>query len=111
MRRTSVFHCVADDFWYEGFAVPWIAEVAPDTLNYAKPSGILPVGAVASVLLFAGGWVLVGIASIQARLVPLGISLAIVLGGLVGVLVLMPPFGAPLGLALTALGVWLLLPR
>jgi hypothetical protein len=100
--------CMAGDAWFEAFAVPWLADVAPELL-IKGPSGILPIGALFSFVLFALGWVLFGIASLRAHIFPSAISIAIVVGGLAGFQALAtPPIGAILGLAIAWLGVWML---
>jgi hypothetical protein len=97
---------LAGDGWFEAFAVPWLAEVAPQILN--KPSGLLMLGGFSSYVLFAIGWALFGLTSLRARVFPAIICLAIVGGGLVGFWSLIPPYGVPLGLAISWLGVWML---
>jgi hypothetical protein len=92
------------DLWFETFAVPWLADEAPSALD-TDPTILLALGAVASYLLFAIGWVLYGIASLRAP-VPVVISVAIVIGGALGFRALLSPWGVPLGLAVGALGVW-----
>ena len=100
--------CIAGDAWFEAFAAPWIAEIGPE-LFIKGPSGMLPIGAGFSFVLFALGWVLFGIASLRARIFPLAISITIVGGGLAGFQALAsPPLGALLGLAMVWLGVWML---
>jgi hypothetical protein len=94
------------DLWFETFAVPWLADEAPSALD-SDPTILLALGAVASYLLFAIGWVLYGIASLRAP-VPVVISVAIVIGGALGFRALLSPWGVPLGLAVGALGVWLI---
>jgi hypothetical protein len=96
---------LAGDHWFDTFAGPWIIEIAPEAAG--TPSGFLVTGAFASYALFAIGWVLFGLASARARVFPLAISLAIVLGGALGFFALMPPFGMGIGLAMLALGAWL----
>ena len=98
------------DLWFETFVVPWIAAEAPQVLDI-EPSGLLPIGAISSYLLFAVGWALFGLASFRAGVFPRAISAGIVVGGLLGFQALLPPFGVPLGLALAVLGVWLLRAR
>jgi len=97
---------LAGDAWFEAFAVPWLADVAPEALH--KPSGLLMIGAFTSYVLFAGGWVLFALASLRARAFPAAISVAILVGGVVGFYALVPPFAVPLGLAIAWLGVWML---
>src|SRR5436190_21680725 len=50
---------LAGDLWFEGFAVPWLGNVAPESLHLA--GGMLMIRAFASYMLFAIGWVLFGI--------------------------------------------------
>ena len=93
------------DLWFETFAVPWLGDVAPDA--FGKASGLLMIGGFSSYVLFAAGWALFGIASLRARVIPMGIALAIIAGGVIGFQALLPPFGIPLGLAIASLGVWM----
>lgn len=51
---------LAGDFWFEAFVVPYLADVAPAALG-GDPGGALLVGAVSSFIVFAVGWLLVGI--------------------------------------------------
>jgi hypothetical protein len=95
------------DLWFETFAVPWIADASPAAFD-TDPTALLAVGAISSYLLFAIGWVLFGIASLRAGVYPRAVGVAIVIGGLVGFQALLSPFGVPLGLAVGALGIWLL---
>ena len=100
--------CIAGDAWFEAFAAPWIANIGPE-LFIKGASGMLPIGAGISFVLFALGWVLFGVASLRARMFPSAISIAIVVGGLAGFQALAtPPLGAILGLAMAWLGVWML---
>ena len=69
---------------------------------------MLMIGAFTSYVLFAAGWVLFGIASIRARVFPLPISIAIVVGGLIGFQAALPPFAIPLALAIGGLGIWMI---
>ena len=72
---------MAGDWWYEAFAVPRLAEVAPEVMDTFARSRLL-VGGLTSFVLFGIGWVLYGIASVRARVFPAAISWAIVAGGL-----------------------------
>ena len=47
------------DLWFETFAVPWLADEAPASLD-TDPTTLLAIGAIASYLSFAVGWLLVG---------------------------------------------------
>jgi len=97
---------MAGDMWFEAFAVPWYGDIAFDTL-LAKPGGTLLIGAASTYLLFSVGWVLFGIVNLRARIFPIGISVAILVGG--AIIPWRPaPFGALLGLAFAWLGMWML---
>ncbi len=102
---------LAGDLWFESFAVPWLADgPAPQVLT-SEPSTLLALGAISSYLLFAAGWTLFGIASLHARVFPIAVSGLIVIGGVAGFNALLAPGGIPLGVALTALGGWLVATR
>jgi hypothetical protein len=94
------------NMWFDGFAAPWLADVAPQVFT-AERSVILQVGALSSYLLFALGWVLVGIALLRVRAVPVVVGLALVVGGVLGYGSGIPPYGVPIGLAMAAVGGWL----
>jgi hypothetical protein len=99
---------LAGDLWFESFAVPWLAAgPAPQVLT-SEPSTLFALGAISSYFLFGAGWVLFGIASLRARVFPVAISLAVVVGGFAGYNALLAPGGIPLGLALATLGVWIM---
>jgi len=98
------------DLWFETFAVPWLADEAPAALD-TDPTTVLAIGAVASYLSFAIGWALFGIASFRARAFPKAICAAIVVGGVLGFSALVAPLGIPIGLAITALGTWMIRSR
>ena len=97
---------LAGDLWFEAFAVPWLGNVAPASLHLA--GGMLLYGAFTSYILFAAGWVLYGLASFRARVFPRLISVAIMIGGLIGFQGALPPFAIPLALAVAWLGIWML---
>jgi hypothetical protein len=98
------------NMWFEGFAVPWLADVVPQILT-AEKTLFWQVGYLSSYILFSLGWVLFGFASLRARVFPRLISLAIVVGGLIGFLAARPPYGVALGLALLSLGIWMVRTR
>ena len=92
------------DWWFEAFAVPWLADVSPGALDAV--GGRLMIGGFASFVLFGVGWVLFAIASLRAHVFPARISaLTLVGGALSGV----PVGGAYLlgGLVLGGALVWL----
>ncbi len=49
------------NMWFDGFAGPWLAEVAPQAIDSEKTITLV-VGALAAYVLFALGWMLFGIA-------------------------------------------------
>lgn len=96
---------MSGDLWFETFAVPWLGDVAPEV--FGKAGGVLMVGGFSSYVLFAAGWALFGMASLRARVFPIAISATIIVGGIIGFQALIPPFGLPLGVAITSLGFWM----
>jgi hypothetical protein len=101
---------MAGDWWYEAFAVPRIAEVAPDAID-TFVGGRLLIGGLSSFALLGIGWVLFGLASLRARVFPSAISLVIAVGGLlsgipIGVAYLTG--GIVLGVAVAWWGTWML---
>jgi hypothetical protein len=93
------------DMYFEGFAAPWLAQVAPQL--FSLPRGPLLAAAwLVSVVLFSLGWALFGLASWRARILPRALSAALAVGGLIGFQAAMPPWGVALGLAVAATGIW-----
>jgi hypothetical protein len=100
---------MAGDMWFDGFAAPWLAEVAPQVFtSAAAPTAVLQVGALLAYGLMALGWLLFGIAAVRARVFPLAAAFALMVGGLVAYRSSFPPYGVPLGLAVAALGGWVM---
>jgi hypothetical protein len=99
---------MAGDMWFDGFAAPWLAEVAPQVFTTARPTAVLQLGATLSYALIALGWLLFGIASLRAQVYPAAAALALAAGGLIAFQSGFPPYGVPLGLAVAALGGWLI---
>ena len=100
---------MAGDWWYEAFAVPRLAETAPEAID-TFVGGRLLAGGISSFVLFGLGWVLFGIASLRARVFPAAVSLAMVIAGVmsgvpIGLVYLTG--GVILGLAFVSLGVWM----
>jgi hypothetical protein len=98
------------DWWYEAFAVPRLAAVAPDAVDVFV-GGRLIIGGLASFVLFGAGWVMYGAASTRARVIPRGISITILVAGLmsgvpIGIVYLSG--GMVHGLAFVWLGAWML---
>ena len=99
---------LAGDMWFEGFASPWIAQVTPETFSADRTGSSLVKAWLVTVVLFALGWALFGIASWRARVFPVALSITLGVAGIIGFMAAMPPWGLPLGLAVAALGVWLI---
>lgn len=100
---------MAGDWWYEAFAVPWMADVAPVAFETGA-AGRLLVGGLTSFFLFGLGWLLFGAMSIRAAVFPRALSISLLA---FGVLAAIPIAGAylyaslALGLVLMILGGWL----
>ncbi len=94
------------DMWFETFAIPWIADEVPGAFD-TDPTVVFALGAISSYLLMAIGWALFGIASFRAGIFPRTLSVALVIGGLLAFNALLAPFGIALGLAVGAVGIWL----
>lgn len=97
------------DLWFETFAVPWLADEAPNAFD-TDPTVVLALGAVSSYLLFAVGWVLYGVATLRSH-APVAISVALIISGALGYQALLSPWAVPLGLSVGSLGVWLIRTR
>jgi hypothetical protein len=95
------------NMWFDGFAAPWLAEVLPQAFTAPK-TPILQIGGLLSYVLVALGWALYGLAMLRAGAVPVGSALAVVVGGLLAYNSGLTPYGTPLGLAVAALGGWLI---
>ena len=101
---------MAGDWWYEAFAVPRIAEVAPEVVDTFVGGRVL-TGGVSSFALFGIGWLLFGVASLRARVFPAAISIAILAGGFLSGVPVGPAYltgGVVLGLAIVWLGAWMM---
>lgn len=101
---------MAGDWWYEAFAVPRIAEVAPEVVDTFVGGRVL-TGGLSSFALFGIGWLLFGVASLRARVFPAAISIAILAGGLLSGVPVGPAYltgGVVLGLAIVWLGAWMM---
>jgi hypothetical protein len=94
------------DMWFEAFCSPWLLEAVPTLLTFEK-AVIWQVGYLSSFALFALGWILFGVSCLRARVFPAFAGVGIAIGGALGLFAAQPPFGAPLGLAVAALGMWL----
>ncbi|MBT2554623.1 hypothetical protein [Arthrobacter sp. ISL-5] len=97
---------MAGNMWFDGFAAPWIADVAPGAI-LAGGSGMLAVGGLSSYVLFALGWIVFGIAGWRVRMFPAWAGVAFIVAGFLGYNAGLPPYGIPIGLAMAALGWWI----
>lgn len=97
---------MAGNMWFDGFAGPWIADVAPGAI-LAGGSGMLAVGGLSSYVLFALGWIVFGIAGWRSRMFPAWAGVAFIVAGVLGYNAGLPPYGIPIGLAMAALGWWI----
>ena len=103
---------LAGYWWWEAFAVPYLAEQAP-ALVAATPTGWLLAGRTMSFGVFALGWVLCGLASLRARVFPRDAAILLILGGGIGLwMATVPGAGIPLAVAVAVavgwMGIWLL---
>ena len=101
---------MAGDWWYEAFAVPRIAELAPEVMD-TFVGGRLLMGGLTSFALIGVGWVLFGAASLRARVFPPVISAVILVGGLLSGVPIGFAYltgGVILGLGIAWLGAWLI---
>jgi hypothetical protein len=99
---------LAGDMWFEGFAVPWLAQVAPAVFDLDRSGSLLWAAWLVSVVLFSLGWALFGLASWRARVLPRALSLVVAVAGVISFQAAMPPWGLALGLAVAAVGVWMI---
>lgn len=74
--------------WSAAFMGSWLAGVAPDLLD-AEPAGLLAAGFMISFLLLALGWLLFGLASLQARVFPRNAGVLLVIGAVLLFVLLM----------------------
>jgi hypothetical protein len=92
--------------WTYTFAVPSLAEGAPEILD-TDPSGVLVAGFTLTLVLFGLGWLLFGLASLGAGVLPRGAGVLLMIGAvLILVLSLLElPFSSVVfGIALAWMG-------
>jgi hypothetical protein len=65
--------------WGEPFLGPMLAKEAPEVLD-ADPSGTLTAGIILTLVLFALGWLLFGLTSLRAGVLPRGAALLLMVG-------------------------------
>lgn len=95
----------AGDWWFESFAVPWIAEVGPQTFD-SRPTGRLVIGGAMTFFSFMIGWVLFAVAGWRARVFPRPAAALLIVGAVAGQLA-GPLFQVPLALGVGWMGLWL----
>ena len=98
---------MAGNMWFDGFAGPWIADVAPGAI-LAGGSGMLAIGGLSSYVLFALGWMVFGIAGWRSRMFPAWIGVLFFVAGVLGYNAGLPPYGIPIGLVVATLGWWVM---
>ncbi|MEJ2600170.1 MAG: hypothetical protein P8Z00_17685 [Anaerolineales bacterium] len=92
--------------WGEPFLGPLVAEQAPGLLS-AEPSGALAVGSILSIVLFALGWLLFGLASLRAGVLPRGAAVLLIVGALLSFILVsldLPLWSFALGAAVIWMG-------
>jgi len=97
---------VAGAQWSAAFIGPWLAEVAPELLD-SEPSGVLIAGFMLSFALLALGWLLFGLASLRARVLPRGAAVLLMVGAALFFVILileLPASTLVLGVALAWMG-------
>ncbi len=70
---------VSGSVWSEAFIGPVVAEAAPELVG-ANPSGVVAAGIILAFGLFALGWLLFGLASLRAGVLPRGAALLLMVG-------------------------------
>jgi hypothetical protein len=95
------------DMWFEAFCSRWLVAATPEVLTIEK-APICRSDSWSSLILFVLGWILFGPEVCAPAPCWQRLSVARVLGGASCLFAAQPPFGVPLGLAVAALGVWLI---
>jgi hypothetical protein len=96
----------AGSIWSEAFFGAWLAGAAPQLLE-ANPSGTLAAGITLSYFLFALGWLLFGLASLRARVLPRSASVLLIVGSILFIIISLLEFpfeSVVLGAALAWMG-------
>ena len=91
------------DMWFEAFCSPWLVAAMPEVLTIEK-APICRSDSWSSFILFVLGWILFGPVVCAPAPCWQRLSVALVLGGATCLFAAQPP----LGLAVAALGVWLI---
>lgn len=97
---------IAGDDYGAAFIGPWLAQTAPEVMD-VEPSGVLVVGYLLNLLLLAVGWLLFGLASLRARVLPRGAVVLLMVGAVLLIVILMlelPGYSIVLAAALAWMG-------
>ena len=95
---------VTGDWWFEAFAVPWLAQTAPGL--FAMPAGSTRLlGGAISFTTFSAGWVVFGAATLRARVFPRWVATLLMAGAVLAYGQGHPPLGAPLAIAVGIMGI------
>ncbi|MFQ5611232.1 MAG: hypothetical protein ACE5H9_03775 [Anaerolineae bacterium] len=92
--------------WSAAFIGSWLAGAAPELLD-TEPAGLLAAGFMLSFVLFALGWLLFGLAALQARVLPRGAAVLLMAGAVLFLALLMldiPGSSVVFGVALLWMG-------
>lgn len=93
--------------WTAAFYEPWLAEIASPEILDAEPSGVAIVGYLLAIVLFTLGWLLFGLASLQARVLPRGAAVLLMVGAVLLFVILLleiPGYSVVFGAALAWMG-------
>jgi len=84
--------------WFNTFIVPAIAEVAPSFMEIPEANlpAVLIVGFGLSAMLFTLGWLLFGLASLRAKVLPRGAAVLLMVGAVVAFVLPLPFLELPL---------------
>jgi hypothetical protein len=98
--------------WGGGFIAPALTSAAPDFLDQveANPPAIVALGFVSTFLLFALGWLILGVANLEAKVFPALPSWLLILGAMLGLVSRIVGLGISnilFGFSLAWLGWWL----
>ena len=93
----------AGDWWFEAFGVTWLARSAPEVLSL-PPSTAMAVAAHTGFGLLAVGAVLLGLASVRARVFPRWTAALLAVGGVPALIGGSSPFLLLLGCAVAVIG-------
>lgn len=79
--------------WGSAFMAPWLAETAPSGLLDAEPTGLFGAGILLTYLLFVLGWLLFGLVSLQAQVLPRGSAVLLMVGAILFLVMAFVEFG------------------